>query len=52
MSLHPTLRPVLQIIAEGGTLSEAQAEATMDTMLRGEASPEAVAGLLMGLRAR
>ena len=46
------MKPILQIIAEGETLSQAQAEQAMDCMLRGEASPEAIAALLMGLRAR
>lgn len=47
-----TLKPILTAIAEGETLTERQAEAAMDVMLRGEASPEGIAGLLMGLRAR
>lgn len=46
------MKPVLQTIAEGGTLSEAEAEGAMHLLLRGEASPEATAALLMGLRAR
>ncbi|NNF58072.1 MAG: anthranilate phosphoribosyltransferase [Rhodothermaceae bacterium] len=46
------MKPILQIIAEGDTLSQSQAEQAMDCMLRGEASPEAIAALLMGLRAR
>ena len=39
-------------IADGGTLSQRQAEQAIHQILRGDASPEATAGLLMGLRAR
>jgi anthranilate phosphoribosyltransferase len=46
------LKPILQLIAEGEPLTQAQAESAMHLMLRGEASGEEVAGLLMGLRAR
>ena len=46
------MKPLLQLIAEGETLSEAQAEQAMHHMLRGEASPEQIAGLLLGLRSR
>ena len=46
------LRPLLHVIADGETLTEAQAESAMHVMLRGEASPEQIAGLLLGLRAR
>jgi len=46
------LRPVLRTIADGETLTEAQAESAMHVMLRGEASPEQIAALLVGLRAR
>jgi anthranilate phosphoribosyltransferase len=46
------LRPVLRAVAEGETLTEAQAESAMHVMLRGEARPEETAGLLLGLRAR
>jgi anthranilate phosphoribosyltransferase len=42
----------LHILADGGTLSREDASAAMHRMLRGEAEPEEVAGLLMGLRAR
>ena len=46
------MKPLLQLVAEGETLSEAQAGQAMDFMLRGEAAPEQIAGLLLGLRAR
>lgn len=46
------MTPLLKIIAEGETLSQAQAEDAMHVMLRGEATPESIAALLMGLRAR
>jgi anthranilate phosphoribosyltransferase len=46
------LTPYLQIIAQKQTLAQDQAEAAMHLMKRGEAPPEAIAGLLMGLRAR
>ncbi|HEX8299763.1 MAG TPA: anthranilate phosphoribosyltransferase [Rubricoccaceae bacterium] len=46
------MKPLLQLVAEGETLSEAQAGQAMDCMLRGEAAPEQIAGLLLGLRAR
>ncbi|GIV62505.1 MAG: anthranilate phosphoribosyltransferase [Rhodothermaceae bacterium] len=42
----------LQKIAEGGTLTQEEAGAAMHSMMRGEAAPEEIAGLLMGLRAR
>ena len=46
------MREFLHILADGESLTQAQAEAAMHRMMRGEAEPEAVAGLLMGLRAR
>ena len=46
------MKPLLQLVAEGETLTEAQAGQAMDCMLRGEAAPEQIAGLLLGLRAR
>ncbi len=46
------MKPLLTLVAEGETLTEAQAGQAMDCMLRGEASPEQIAGLLLGLRAR
>ena len=47
-----TLKPILQAIAEGETLTQAQAESAMHVMLSGEADPAQIAGLLMGLRSR
>ncbi|OZC02617.1 anthranilate phosphoribosyltransferase [Rubricoccus marinus] len=47
-----SLKPILQSIAEGETLTQPQAESAMHLMLRGEASEAEIAGLLMGLRAR
>lgn len=47
-----SLKPILTSIAEGETLTQAQAESAMHLMLRGEASGEEIAGLLIGLRAR
>ncbi len=46
------MKPLLQLIAEGEPLTQAQAESAMHVMLSGEASEAEVAGLLMGLRAR
>ncbi len=42
----------LHTLAEGRTLSSAQAERAMHLMLSGESQPESTAALLMGLRAR
>ncbi|WP_412070482.1 anthranilate phosphoribosyltransferase [Rubrivirga sp. IMCC43871] len=47
-----TLKPILQAVAEGETLTEAQAASAMHVMLSGDADPAQVAGLLMGLRSR
>ena len=47
-----TLKPILQLIAEGETLSESQAESAMHVMLSGDADPAQISGLLMGLRSR
>jgi anthranilate phosphoribosyltransferase len=47
-----TLKPVLQLVAEGETLSQSQAESAMHVMLSGEAETAQIAGLLMGLRSR
>ncbi len=46
------MKEFLQILADGETLSQAEAEAAMHRMMRGEAEPATAAGLLMGLRAR
>ena len=47
-----TLKPILQLVAEGETLSQSQAESAMHVMLSGEAEPAQIAGLLLGLRSR
>lgn len=46
------MTPILQHLAEQQTLSRAQAETAMRTMMQGEAAPEEIAALLMGLRTR
>jgi anthranilate phosphoribosyltransferase len=47
-----SLRPYLQPIAEGETLSREQAEEAMRIIMRGDAEPEETAGFLVGLRSR
>jgi len=42
----------LRTLADGETLTQAQAEQAMHTMMQGEAEPAHMAGLLMGLRTR
>ena len=42
----------LKLIASGEKLTQERAEQAMHTMMRGEAEPEEIAGLLMGLRSR
>ena len=46
------MKPILQLIAEGETLTQAQAESAMHVMLSGEASDAEIGGLLLGLRSR
>jgi anthranilate phosphoribosyltransferase len=46
------LHPYLTALAEGRSLSQEEAEAAMHVMMRGEATPEQIAGFLLGLRAR
>jgi anthranilate phosphoribosyltransferase len=46
------MKEYLEILAGGGVLSRQQAALAMENMLTGVASPEATAGLLMGLRSR
>ncbi|MEM1042516.1 MAG: anthranilate phosphoribosyltransferase [Bacteroidota bacterium] len=46
------MRSYLQIIADSETLDQDQAEAVMGLLLRGEATPEEIAALLLGLRSR
>jgi anthranilate phosphoribosyltransferase len=47
-----TLKPVLARLADGGALSEAEAEAAFDILMAGEATPAQIAGFLMALRVR
>lgn len=47
-----TLHPFLDVLASGGTLDRAQAEAAMHILLQGASEPEEAAALLMGLRSR
>jgi anthranilate phosphoribosyltransferase len=47
-----SLKPVIARLAEGETLSEAEAEAAFDVLMAGEATPAQIAGLLMALRVR
>ncbi len=47
-----TLKPVIARLADGGTLSEAEAKAAFDLLMAGEATPAQIAALLMGLRIR
>lgn len=46
------MKEYLEIIADGNPLSRSEAEGAMRTMMSGEAEPEHMAALLMGLRAR
>lgn len=46
------MKVYLQKISEGDTLTREDAEAVMHLLLRGDASGEEIAGLLMGLRSR
>lgn len=46
------MKPFLQRIAEGNTLTQDEAEAAMRQMMQGEAVPEHVAAFLLGLRGR
>ena len=46
------MKAILKTLAARQTLTQEQAEEAMHTMMRGDASPEETAGLLMGLRAR
>ena len=46
------MKEFLETIADGNPLSRSQAEAAMHQMMSGEAEPEHIAALLMGLRAR
>lgn len=46
------MKPYLQILSQGGTLSQQQAEAAMHLILRGDVGDVPLAAFLMGLRAR
>ena len=46
------LRPFLTTVAGGGTLARADAATAMAVLMRGEASPEEMAGLLVGMAGR
>ncbi len=46
------LKPVLARLAEGETLSVAEAEAAFGVIMAGEATPAQIAGLLMAMRVR
>lgn len=46
------MKEFLHLLSVRETLSQEQAEAAMHLMMQGEAEPEHIAGLLMGLRAR
>lgn len=46
------MQEYLHLIAEGESLTQDQAERAMHAMMQGEAEPEHVAALLLGLRAR
>jgi anthranilate phosphoribosyltransferase len=47
-----TLKPVLARLADGQVLAEAEAEAAVDILMAGEATPAQIAGFLMALRVR
>ena len=46
------LKPTLDRLAKGATLSEAEAEAAFGVVMSGEATPAQIAGLLMAMRVR
>ena len=46
------LKPVLARVADGQTLTEAEAEAAFGVIMAGGATPAQIAGLLMGMRVR
>jgi anthranilate phosphoribosyltransferase len=49
---RPDLKPFLAIVAEGKTLTEAEAEAAFDVMMSGDATASQIGGFLMALRLR
>ena len=46
------LKPILAIVADGGTLTGAQAETAFDTIMSGDATPTQIGAFLMALRLR
>ena len=50
--MSSNLKPVLARVAAGETLSEAEAEAALSTIMSGEATPAQIAGLVMAMRVR
>ncbi len=46
------LRPLLNLLASGGTMSAEQTETAFDLMMQGNATPTQVGGLLMAMRVR
>lgn len=50
--MSTNLKPVLGRLAQGETLSEAEAEDAFGTIMSGEATPAQIAGLLMAMRVR
>ncbi|MCC7017458.1 MAG: anthranilate phosphoribosyltransferase, partial [Rhodospirillales bacterium] len=55
MSENPSprsLKPLLARVAEGKSLSEAEAAAAFDIIMSGEATAAQIGGFLMGLRVR
>ena len=46
------LKPLLARLADGASLSEAEAEAAFDIIMSGEATPAQIGGLLMAMRVR
>ena len=50
--MSTNLKPVLARLAQGETLSEAEAEEAFGTIMSGEATPAQIAGLLMAMRVR
>ena len=46
------LKPILAIVADGGTLTSEQAETAFDTIMSGDATPSQIGAFLMALRLR
>lgn len=49
---QPTIKAVLATIADGGTLTDDQAQHTFDLLMSGDVTPSQMGALLMGLRVR